>query len=208
AGPGDVVLAERLTYPGARRLSDLLHLTLKGVDIDGEGIRPDSFEKACRALAPKLLYCTPTIQNPTASVMPPGRRREIARIAAAHGVALVEDDTYGLLSPERPRPLAAHAPDSGFYIASLSKTIAPGLRVAYLLCPRKHAERVAAAIRSTTWMAAPLMAEIAAVWIEDGTADASLGKKRREIGEREKLAGSRPHGHRIRTPPTHRHPGP
>ncbi|HZI95414.1 MAG TPA: PLP-dependent aminotransferase family protein [Patescibacteria group bacterium] len=188
--PGDKVLTERLTYPGVKTLCDLLHLELRGVDIDDEGIRPDAFDKACRALAPRVLYCTPTIQNPTATVMPEGRRRKIAAIAQAHGVIIVEDDIYGFLSPKRPRPLCVFARDNGFYISSLSKSVAPGLRIAYLLSPGKLVERVTTGIRSTTWMAAPLMAEIASIWIGDGSADASLDRKRTEAAERQKMAVS------------------
>lgn len=188
AGPGDVVLTERLTYPGVKTLASLLHLDLRGVEIDQQGIQPEAFDRACKAAAPKILYCTPTIQNPTATVMPEGRRREIAAIARSRGVMIVEDDTYGLLAPERPRPLSTFAPDDSFYIASLSKTIAPGLRVGYVSTPRRHAERLAMGIRSTTWMAAPLMAEIAAIWINDGVADATLKRKQQEASHRQTLA--------------------
>jgi len=188
AEPGDVVLAEELTYPGAKTLAALLRLDLRAVDIDDAGIVPESFEKACRAGRPRLLYCMPTIQNPTGSVMTEARRRRVAAIAQRHGVAIVEDDIYGMLAPKRPRPMAAFAPEEGFYISSLSKTIAPGLRIAYLLSPKKHVDRLSSVIRSTTWMAAPLMAEIAAVWIEDGTADASLKRKRAEAAHRQALA--------------------
>ncbi len=186
--PSDVVLAERLTYPGMKSVAALLHLDLKGVEIDAEGIRPDAFEQACRKHAPKLLYCVPTIQNPTASVMPEERRREIAAIAEAHKVILVEDDIYGLLPEDRPGPLCTFAPDSSFHISSLAKSLAPGLRIAYVLTPRRFLERLTAGIHATTWMAAPLMAEIAALWIHEGAADSFLKRKREEASFRQRMA--------------------
>ena len=189
-GPADVVLAERLAYPGVRALAALLRLELRGVEIDAEGLRPDALEKACRTFKPKVLYCCPTIQNPTAAMMSESRRRKIAAIAKAHGVAIVEDDSYGMLAPERPRPLSCFAPDASFYICSLSKTIAPGLRIAYLRAPAARVQQVASAISATTWMAAPLMAEIAARWIDDGTAEASLQRKRQETLCRQELAAA------------------
>ncbi len=187
ARPGDVVLAERLTYPGMRALAGLLGLKLRGLAMDAQGILPEAFEAACRGGA-RLLYTIPTLQNPTASLMPEARRRRIARIARAHDVLIVEDDIYGLLPEARPLPLAALAPDHTVYVQSLSKTLAPGLRIAYVLAPRRLLERVVAGLRSTTWMASPLLAEIAARWIQDGTGEALLRRRRQETARRQRLA--------------------
>ena len=104
--PGDLVLTESLTYAGMKALAELLHVRLQGLPMDAHGLRPDAFEDACRAGAAKALYCVPTLQNPTATVMPEARRREIAHIARAHGVLIVEDDVYGLLLD--PAPAADH----------------------------------------------------------------------------------------------------
>lgn len=188
AKPGDTVLTESLTYPGMKTLASLLHLRLQGLEMDDHGIRPEALEAACRDGRARMLYCVPTIQNPTATVMPEPRRREIATIAERHGLLVVEDDTYGLLPADRPPPLSCFAPETSFYIASLAKSLAPGLRIGYLLAPGRLLERVVPGIRSTTWMAAPLMAEIATIWIDDGTADRLLKRKRLEAAERQKLA--------------------
>jgi DNA-binding transcriptional MocR family regulator len=186
--PGDTVLTETLCYPGMKALANLLHLRLHGLAIDAEGIRPDAFEAACRAGVARVLYVVPTIHNPTAGVLSEERRRRVASIARAHDVVVVEDDTYGMLPADRPRPIAAFAPDHTLYLASLSKCLAPGLRIAYLLAPPRFRDRAAAGIRSTTWMAAPLMAEIATAWIRDGTAETFLKRKRDEAAARQRLA--------------------
>ena len=120
--------------------------------------------------------------------MPEGRRREIAGIASAHGLPIVEDDIHALLPEKRPLPISAFAPDLGYYLTSTSKTLAPGLRVGYILAPHGAADRIAAAIRATTWAAAPLMAEIASTWIRDGTADSIVRERRREATARQALA--------------------
>ena len=186
--PGDTLLVEELTYPGILALAGLLRVRLKGVPIDRDGIVPDALAAACRGRAPRALYCVPTIQNPTASVMPEARRREIAGVCRAHGVAVIEDDCYGLLPPERPRPLAAFYPENSFHLVSLAKTLAPGLRIGYLLAPLAAVDRLAGAIRATTWMAAPLLAEIAGTWIQGGTAARLLGRTRRELAARQQTA--------------------
>ena len=112
ARPGDVVLTEALTYPGMKELANQFGLRLHGVAMDGEGMRTDAFAEACRTLAPKALYTTPTLQNPTAVLMGEQRRREIVAIAREHNVTIVEDDVYGfLLGNERPPAMAELAPD-------------------------------------------------------------------------------------------------
>src|SRR5215210_3831417 len=87
--PGETVFTESLTYPGMKNLANLLNLRLQGLPTDGEGIVPEAFEEACRGGAARVLYTTPTVQNPLGTLMTEGRRREVAAIAAAHEVAVV-----------------------------------------------------------------------------------------------------------------------
>lgn len=186
--PGEAILTEALTYPGMKAAASLLHLRLHGVTMDEHGLRPDAFESACRTTGAKVLYCVPTIHNPTARVMPEERRREIATIAGSHGVVIVEDDIHALLPEDRPRPIAFFAPETTYYLAGTSKMLAPGLRIAFILAPAAGVDHVAQSIRATTWAAAPLMAEIAATWIRDGTAEAIVGERRLEATARQRLA--------------------
>jgi DNA-binding transcriptional MocR family regulator len=116
------------------------------------------------------------------------RRRAVAAVARAHDVRIIEDDIHALLPPARPRPIAAHAPERTYYLTSVSKTVAPGLRVGYILAPPGESARLAAGLRATTWGAAPLTAEIVTAWIRDGTADALLEARRAEAAARQALA--------------------
>jgi DNA-binding transcriptional MocR family regulator len=186
--PGDVLLAETVTYPGLKALANLLHVRLEGLPLDRDGLRPDALEDACRTTGARALYIVPTIQNPTCGVMPQRRREEIAEVARAQGIAIIEDDIHALLAPQRPLPLAAAAPERTYYLTSVSKTLAPGLRVGYILAPPGQAARLAAGVRATTWGAAPLTAEVATSWIRDGTADALLAARRAEAAARQELA--------------------
>jgi DNA-binding transcriptional MocR family regulator len=185
---GDVVATEALTYPGMKTLAGLLGLRLLGLALDDQGLRPDAFAAACRTRRPKALYLVPTLQNPTTAVMPGERRKEIAAIARAHGVIVVEDDVHGRLLGRPVAPLSTYAPETCVYVTGTSKVLAPGLRVGFIVAPPLLWPRIAAAIRGTTWMAAPLMAEIAARWIEDGTAEAILARKRKEAAARYQIA--------------------
>ncbi|HEX7998019.1 MAG TPA: PLP-dependent aminotransferase family protein [Pyrinomonadaceae bacterium] len=186
--PGDTVLTEQFSYPGIKALANLLHLQLQGLPVDEHGLQPEAFAEACRARSGKVLYCIPTIQNPTATVMPESRRREIARLAREHEVSVVEDDVYGFLDTEAPPPIAAFAPEQCYYINSTSKSIAPGLRIGYMVAPAHAVSRTASAISSSMWEAAPLMAEMVTRWMEDGTLERVINWKRRETMARQSLA--------------------
>ncbi|MFM9845463.1 MAG: PLP-dependent aminotransferase family protein [Dongiaceae bacterium] len=185
ASPGDWVLTESLTYPGMKALATTMRLNLKGVAIDYEGLIPEAFEQACRQHEPKALYCTPTLQNPTTATMSENRRRRIAQIAQHYNVAIVEDDIYGFLLPEGPPPLTSYAPEISYYIISMSKTSAPGLRIGYIAGPSRAA--IADGIRHTIWMAPPLMAEVATMMIESGAAKELACRHRAEGVVRQRL---------------------
>ena len=167
---GDIVAVEAMTYPGMKVLAGLLGLRLAPVAMDEHGAIPESFAEICRAAPVKAFYVLPTLHNPTAAIMPVERRRAIAEIAAAHEVAIVEDDLYGFLLDRPPPPITAFAPSHGFYITAASKSWAPGLRIGYVQAPAERVDRVVTAMRATTHMATPLTAEIATRWIEDGSA--------------------------------------
>jgi DNA-binding transcriptional MocR family regulator len=186
--PGDSVFTESLTYPGMKNLAHLLHLRLKGLPTDNQGIIPEAFDKACRRESTKILYTIPTIQNPLGTVMPEERRRAIAEIAVKHGVAIVEDDVHSFMLPSQPRPLSSFAPENSYYILSTSKSIAGGMRIGYLVAPERMIEPLATSLRATVWMAAPLMAEIASEWIRDGTAERLVEQKRSEAAARQSIA--------------------
>lgn len=191
--PGDVLLTEALTYPGVKWAAELLHLQIEGVEMDDDGILPDALEAACRRFSPRALYCLPTLQNPTASIMSIERRKTLAQIAIDRGITIVEDDIYGALLPEEMRvaPLADHAPEISYYLTSLSKCVAPGLRIGWIRTPQGEREAVENVVRSTTWMVPPLLAEVATKLVEDGSATAMAAQKRATTAPRLALACDR-----------------
>jgi len=189
AEPGDAVGTEALTFPGL--LSALTHLRMRpvGIEIDGQGIIPEAFAAACTTHRLNLLYCNPTLHNPTTATMPLERREALIGVARAHGVAIIEDDAYGMLPRHPVPPLARLAPDLVYHIAGLAKCLAPALRIAYLVLPEAlPAQRLAGAIRAAASLASPLTAAIATRWIETGTAVAVLEAIRREAELRRALA--------------------
>jgi DNA-binding transcriptional MocR family regulator len=188
ARPGDLVLTERLTYFGMKALTSTLGLRLEGVAMDEDGLLPDAFESACRQSAPRALYTVPTLHNPTTAVMPLERRQRIIEIARQYDVTIIEDDVFGFLMPEAPPPIQTLAPDITLHISSLSKSIAPGLRIGYLVAPSRLMPRLEGTMRALNYAVPPLMSELASRWIEDGSADRFADAQRRECLIRHAMA--------------------
>ncbi|HEY8197989.1 MAG TPA: PLP-dependent aminotransferase family protein [Gemmatimonadales bacterium] len=188
ARPGDLILTEEVTYAGIKALASLLHLQLRGLPLDRHGLLPEAFEAACRSASPRALFCMTNLQNPTGHTMPLARRREIAAIAIAHDVALVEDDVNGFLPADPLPPLAELAPGQTYYVTGTSKSLAPGLRIGYVVAPPGRVERIAATIRASTWLTSPILAELVTGWIESGEADEMVAWKRSETAARHELA--------------------
>lgn len=189
AKTGDVVCCEALTYPGVRALSAQLGLELIGLPMDADGVDPAAFEDLCRVRAPKAFYCNPTLQNPTAATIPSHRRAELADVARRHGVAIIEDDAYGLLPKDGPPAFATLAPELTFYVGGLAKVLGAGLRIAYLVVPdQRRIWPVSSSLRAANVMASPLTAALATRWIGDGTADEILAAIREESRARQALA--------------------
>ncbi|MBT3991307.1 MAG: PLP-dependent aminotransferase family protein [Rhodospirillaceae bacterium] len=184
--PGDLVAAENYTYPAIQGLTQQLGLKIAGLEIDELGIIPGAFERLCQTRPPKMLYCLPTLQNPTTAVMPEERRQEIAAIAQHYSVMIMDDDVYGYLVEDAPPPLSVFAPKNSFFISSASKFLAPGLRIGFIHSPAQHIDKIRSTLQLTTWMAAPLMAEVEKRWLEDGTADRFIKWHRAEAQFRQK----------------------
>jgi DNA-binding transcriptional MocR family regulator len=186
--PGDTILCEALTYPGIKSVSAQLGLTLVGVPLDDQGIDPATFADLCREHAPKVLYLNPTLLNPTTSTMPEERRQAVIEIARHHRVAILEDDAYGALPRRAPAAFASLAPDITWYVASLSKCLGAGLRIAYLVAPdQRSLWPVSNVLRTLTVMASPLSAAVSTLWIENGTARLVVDGIRKECAVRQQL---------------------
>lgn len=186
--PGDVMLAEGLTYPGLTAITHQLKVEAQGLALDHEGIIPEVLEAACQRYNPKLLYCTPTLQNPTTAIMPAQRRAEIIRICRQYEVLILEDDVNGPLAEHAPLPMVAMAPEQVIYIGSLSKSLAAGLRIGAIVPPASVLDRIAASVRASSWMVSPLVAEIACEWIRSGRAEQQIVHQKEEVRRRQQVA--------------------
>lgn len=184
--PGDLVLTEEVTYHWMRSTAELLRVRVEGVAVDRHGMLPDALSKAARRRGAKIVYVTPTLQNPTGSLMPEKRRRDIAAVAERHGLTIVEDDVYGFLAGDAPPAITSFA--SGIFLTGMGKSVAPALRVGYLLAPKELMPRLESLLNASTLFTSPVVAEIAASAIEDGSAARLASQRRDEIALRSRLA--------------------
>lgn len=203
-GPGDVLLTEELTYSGVRLIAQQTRVKLRGVAVDGEGLRPDALEMACRSSRARVLYCMPRMQNPLSAVMSEKRRRQVAAVAEKYKLTVIEDDTYGFLSPER-TPLRPLIPHRTIYVTSLSKSLFPGMRLGCVVAPAQFSEKITTAVWATMISTSPIGADLLSGWIEDGTAARIAAWKRSEGAARQMMARRVLAGERFQTHPTSHH---
>ncbi|MFT5193783.1 MAG: 2-aminoadipate transaminase [Cellvibrionaceae bacterium] len=133
---GDKVIVAAPTYSGALGTYSVYGCDYLSVACDGEGMLPDALEEAM-SQKPSLIYCIPNYMNPTGVHMSLARRQHLVEQAQKHGVLIVEDDPYGELrfEGERLPNLVELAPEHVIYASTFSKTIAPGLRLAWMVAP-------------------------------------------------------------------------
>jgi 2-aminoadipate transaminase len=141
--PGDTVLCEEFCYQGALNRFRKVGATIEAMKLDADGIVIDALAAQLAALkakgvAPKFIYTIPTIQNPTASILPLDRRHALLKLAHEYNVAIFEDECYADLlwqGVEAPPALYALDPTAVIHLGSFSKSLAPALRLGYLIAP-------------------------------------------------------------------------
>ncbi|MGW2936124.1 aminotransferase-like domain-containing protein [Streptomyces sp. NPDC001156] len=184
---GDVVAVDALTYPGFKVLAHAFHLDLEPIPTTTDGPDLDALEKLCATRPVRAIYTMPTLHNPLGWVMPATDRTRLIRIARQHGPLIIEDGSYAYLVEDPPPPLAATAPDITVYVSGLSKSIATGLRVGFVLAPPSTVPSLERAIRATTWNTPALTTAIACRWLDDGTVNQLEAQKRDDARARQAL---------------------
>jgi len=140
---GDTVICEKDSYQSTLTRFARIGANVIGIPLDKDGMRMDALAAAladckARGVQPKMIYTIPTVQNPTATIMPETRRAELLRLSEQHGVAVFEDDCYSDLIWSGQRPPALYAMSRAknvVHCGSFSKSIAPALRVGFLVAP-------------------------------------------------------------------------
>jgi DNA-binding transcriptional MocR family regulator len=187
--PGGRVGVEALTYPLVKEIAGRIGIALVPLAMDGEGVRPEAVAAAHRAAPLSAVYVQPTLHNPTSVTMGDGRRRELAGVVRELDLTVVEDRIWSFLREGRegPTPFASYAPERTYLVDGLSKRVAPGLTVGFLVVPEGRADTVAQALRSGGWTAGRFALEAAVRWIGDGTVERLVAAKRADARARQRV---------------------
>jgi DNA-binding transcriptional MocR family regulator len=165
ARPGEIVLVESPTYPGALEAARLAGLRVVGVPADSGGVLPDALADAFTRTGARLFYCQPRYANPTGSLLSPERRQPVLDAVSRSRAFLLEDDwVRGLeFGGGTPAPTLA-SQDSGGHVVqvrSLTKPVAPGLRVAAIVSRGAITQRVRALRGASDLFVSPLLQAVA-----------------------------------------------
>jgi DNA-binding transcriptional MocR family regulator len=164
-GPGDVVVMEAPTYPGAIDVFRGRGATILTVPVDNDGMRVDLLQNLCDKYNPKIIYTVPTFHNPTGAVMPTKRRRHILEIAKSMQCIVIEDDPCSEIYFESKPPASMKSLDKDghvIYLKGLSKVLAPGCRIGILAASGSIFKRLLAA-KANTDLGSPLLTQKAII---------------------------------------------
>src|SRR5918999_399737 len=148
--PGDVVIAEGPTYPGAVPVFSSYQADVVQIDVDSDGMRVDLLEETLDRLEregrrPKFVYTVPSFQNPAGVTMSLPRRKRLVEVAHERELLVLEDNPYGLLRYEGDPPSPLYALDGGVYVMYLgtfSKILSPGIRLGWVVAPPPVLEKI------------------------------------------------------------------
>ncbi|MDE6999123.1 MAG: PLP-dependent aminotransferase family protein [Lachnospiraceae bacterium] len=183
----DKIGTEPMTYPGVKTAAKLFGIHLLPVRSHDHELTEEGIRYAAQNENIKGIYVIPDYQNPTSHTMSLETRKMIAAVAAEENLLVIEDGINSLLAEAPLPPIASFAPEQVIHISSLSKTVSPGLRTAFVHVPDRFRERLVTALYSMNICVPPLLATVSAALIEDGAADKLLAERKKGIMERNRI---------------------
>ena len=184
---GDVVLTENPTYLAAIQAFQTFEARFVPVPTDDQGLIPEALPELIRQHRPKFLYTIPNFQNPTGVTLSAERRVKLARIAAEHGLVIVEDDPNGKLRYRGVNvPPVKQWDETGgvIYASTFSKTIAPGLRLGWVVAPTEVFSRLLILKQASDLHTSSFDQRVAHAFLTQNDQAAHLERIRHAYGER------------------------
>ncbi|HMT04359.1 MAG TPA: PLP-dependent aminotransferase family protein [Solirubrobacterales bacterium] len=174
--PGDVIICEAPTYPGAIPTFCSYEADIRQIEMDADGMRIDLLEETLEALdtegrRPKFIYSIPTFQNPGGLTLSLERRRRLVEIAREREILVIEDNPYGLLRFEGEPLPTLYSLDGGNYVVYLgtfSKILSAGLRIGWLVAPTLIREKVVLGKQAADLCTSTLTQDFAGHFFRDG----------------------------------------
>jgi 2-aminoadipate transaminase len=174
--PGDVIVAEAPTYPGAVPTFCAYQADVVQVAMDRDGMRVDEMEATLDRLEaegrrPKFIYTVPTFQNPAGVTMALARRERLVRIADERELLVLEDNPYGLLRYEGEPVPTLRALDGGefvIYLGTFSKILSPGIRLGWAVAPRPVLAKMNIGKQAADLCSSSMTQHFVAAYFDDG----------------------------------------
>jgi len=167
---GDKIGTDPLTYPGLKSAAHLLGIQLVPIRHYENEMSEEALISACENEQIKGIYIIPEYQNPTTHCMSESCKKMIARVAKEKNIIVIEDGIHSLLNTPSRSTVASYAPEQTLYIASLSKVVSPGLRLAYIVTPLKYQSSLSNALYSLNITISPFLLELSSRLIASGKA--------------------------------------
>lgn len=186
----DCVAVEEYCYPGILAVLKHTQRIPVSIELNEYGMCPASLDAACRKQSIAAVVVVASCHNPTGLVMPNEQRRALANVAKNQGLTIIDDDIYGFLCYPEYKPLWTFLPEQTIYIDSLSKSIAPALRTAFIVIPNERRSEIMNLIRSTIWLCSPLLQTLSFELISSGKAKRIEAWQKAEVGKRQQVAAS------------------
>lgn len=192
---GDRVAVEKYTYPGVKSAARANGIRLEAVEMDAQGMLPESLDALCQRQSIKGLYTAGLVQNPTNCSMGPQRRLALSKVIRRHGLLLLEDGVDAFLTEGSDRTLTALLPAQSIFICGMAQAFYTGLRIAFVVAPQAMCASIAQGVVDSIWMTPPLCAEIICETINSGIAEKIIARKKKELDRRMALFRKRLHGY-------------
>ena len=197
-GRRPVILVEELCYPGFRRVATAFRADVVSVAMDGEGICPQALAAAAERHPEAQMICTsPEVHSPTCGFTPLKRRREIVDVARRFDLQIVEDDCYRIGAAQAPA-YRSIAPERGWYLTSLSKSITPALRLGCAVGPRDQTAALHRAAEHGFFGLATPITDLAAALLTHSQIDEVMERTRKGVGDYVKVAVNTLGGYDLR----------
>ena len=179
SGRRPTVLVEELAYPGFRRAAELLRADVVPVAMDADGVIPEALDAAAKGCDAQVFCTSPEVHNPTVANTPIARRKALVEVARARGFQILEDDCYRMGS-DRADTYRMLAPELGWYVSSIAKTLTPAVRLGFAVAPKGKISGLRRAKEHGFFGLPTPMLDLAALLLGDPRVD-GLTVKAREI---------------------------
>ncbi len=181
---GGALAVDALTYPGVISAAAFTGAKLHGIESDEQGMSAEALDHLCRRHPVSMLVTAPNVHNPTGGCMSAERRNELAEVARRYDLTVIEDEVYGFMAEKNLPGFSKLIPERTLLISSLSKCVAPAMRIGFAAGPASMIRRLGAAQNAMLLMVSPILGAAAAHILMSGCLESRIPAIRNGIKRR------------------------